>query len=88
VLSNRTLGSCTGCFQCWLKTPGLCVIDDDGRLLAGKFIQSDLVVLLTPVTFGVIYGNNDIRDSERFSFIITKQVFYGHFSVLSGAIQV
>jgi len=53
VLSNRTLGSCTGCFQCWLKTPGLCVIDDDGRLLAGKFIQSDLVVLLTPVTFGV-----------------------------------
>lgn len=52
VLRDKTLGHCRGCFQCWLKTPGICVIDDDNRELSAKFIQSDLVIMLTPVTFG------------------------------------
>jgi multimeric flavodoxin WrbA len=30
----------------------MCVIDDDGRKVAKKIIQSDLLVFLTPVTFG------------------------------------
>jgi multimeric flavodoxin WrbA len=52
VLRDKTLGQCRGCFQCWLKTPGICVIDDDNRELSAKYIGSDLTVLLTPVTFG------------------------------------
>ncbi len=43
---------CQGCFECWLKTPGTCKTDDAGRDIAAAFIRSDLVVLLTPVTFG------------------------------------
>jgi multimeric flavodoxin WrbA len=52
ALRDKTLGHCRGCFQCWLKTPGVCIIDDDNRELSRKFIQSDLTIFLTPVAFG------------------------------------
>jgi hypothetical protein len=52
ALRNLEIRHCLGCFGCWMKTPGVCVIDDTGRDVARAFIQSDLVVLLTPVTFG------------------------------------
>lgn len=52
VLRDEKIGSCTGCFGCWLRTPGICLIDDDGRKVAEKVIPSDLLVYLTPVTFG------------------------------------
>jgi len=51
-LRNMHIASCTGCFGCWVKTPGMCVIDDDGRETTRKAIQSNLLVWLTPVTFG------------------------------------
>lgn len=35
-----------------MKTPGICLFADDGREVARKAIQSHLLVLLTPVTFG------------------------------------
>jgi multimeric flavodoxin WrbA len=53
VLRDKTIGNCNGCFQCWLKTPGICVIDDDNREISRKFIECDQVIMLTPVTFGV-----------------------------------
>lgn len=51
-LRNKRIAGCTGCFGCWVKTPGICVIDDDGREIAKKVAQADLVVYLTPVMFG------------------------------------
>jgi multimeric flavodoxin WrbA len=35
-----------------VKTPGTCLIDDDGRAVAEAVARSHLVVFLTPVTFG------------------------------------
>ena len=51
-LGGKKISSCTGCFGCWLRTPGICLIDDDGRKVTEKAIQSNLLVYLTPVTFG------------------------------------
>ena len=51
-LHDLQIADCTGCFHCWIKTPGVCVIDDDGRDIAMKLIQNDLVVYLTRVIFG------------------------------------
>jgi len=51
-LRNMHIANCIGCFGCWVKTPGTCVIDDYGRETTRKAIQSDLLVWLTPVTFG------------------------------------
>jgi multimeric flavodoxin WrbA len=52
TLRDVTVADCTGCFRCWLKTPGECVIDDDGRANAAAFIASDLAVCVTPISFG------------------------------------
>lgn len=52
ILRNTAIANCLGCFGCWVKTPGTCVIPDAGREVAATMIRSDLVVLLTPVTFG------------------------------------
>jgi multimeric flavodoxin WrbA len=52
VLRERRLTPCAGDFSCWIRTPGLCVIDDDNRAIAAAIVTSDLLVYLTPVTFG------------------------------------
>lgn len=52
TLRDEKLAYCLGCFECWTKTPGLCRIDDAGREVAASIIGSDLVIYLTPITFG------------------------------------
>lgn len=51
-LAEAEIKHCQGCFSCWLITPGECVIQDTGNDIARKYINSDTVILLTPVTFG------------------------------------
>ncbi len=52
ALREKTIAPCLGCFGCWVKTPGECVIDDDGRQVARAVARCDLLVYFTPVTFG------------------------------------
>jgi hypothetical protein len=52
VLRELTIAPCMGCFGCWIKTPGECVLDDAGRDIARRIVQSGLVVYLTPIQFG------------------------------------
>jgi len=52
ILRDLKIHHCLGCFDCWVRTPGLCTIDDDARPISQAMIQSDLVVLLSPVSFG------------------------------------
>ena len=51
-LRDIEMKPCTGCFGCWIKTPGICVIKDNAHDVTRKMIQADLMVILTPVTFG------------------------------------
>jgi multimeric flavodoxin WrbA len=51
-LYETEIAGCLGCFGCWIKTPGICVIDDAGRDVAKSVVRSDLVIMVTPVTFG------------------------------------
>ncbi len=51
-LRDIEMKPCTGCFGCWIRTPGICVIKDDAHDVTRKMIQADLLVILTPVTFG------------------------------------
>ena len=51
-LQEKDIKPCLGCFKCWVQTPGICVIDDYGRETAKKMIQSDILVYLTPITYG------------------------------------
>ena len=52
LLREQTIGNCAGDFFCWVRSPGMCKTNDDNRLIAAKVMQSDLLIYLTPVTFG------------------------------------
>ena len=53
IPSCDELEPCTGCFGCWLRTPGQCVITkDDANGIASKLINSDAVVLVSEIVFG------------------------------------
>ena len=57
ILHQIEVAPCGGCFGCWLQTPGRCLMpgaDKQGPIddVARAFVQSDLVVYFTPVTFG------------------------------------
>lgn len=52
TLRDEKVAYCLGCFECWTKSPGICRIDDAGRTVVASIIAGDLVVYLTPVTFG------------------------------------
>lgn len=51
-LADRQIASCTGCFGCWVKTPGICVIDDECRGITRLIASANRLVFLTPVVFG------------------------------------
>jgi multimeric flavodoxin WrbA len=51
-LAEMRIGPCVGCFNCWLKTPGQCAIQDDGPVVARAIANCDVLVFLSPVTFG------------------------------------
>src|SRR6266498_2309731 len=52
ILRDQKIGNCAGDFFCWVRNPGMCNINDDNRIIAEKIIHSDLLIYLTPVTFG------------------------------------
>ena len=52
TLREMDLKGCSGCFGCWLKTPGECVKHDDGEQLCRAVINSDLVLFAAPMVMG------------------------------------
>jgi multimeric flavodoxin WrbA len=52
LLNKVEIRSCIGCFKCWDTTPGICIQKDEAQDIVQKIIQSDLVIFLTPLTFG------------------------------------
>jgi multimeric flavodoxin WrbA len=52
ILHDEEIKPCLGCFKCWVQTPGICIIDDYGREVAKKMIQSDVLVYITPINYG------------------------------------
>ena len=52
-LRELKLAHCIGCFGCWLETPGICRYHEaDGCAILQEVIQSDTMILFTPVSFG------------------------------------
>jgi multimeric flavodoxin WrbA len=53
ALAGMNIKPCRGCFSCWARTPGRCVIaDDDQEAILAATAGSDLIIWLTPITFG------------------------------------
>jgi len=55
-LAKKKIGHCLGCFSCWIKTPGECVIKDDMKELLQKEIASDIIIFATPLYVDNVSG--------------------------------
>ena len=51
-LRELHLAGCSGCFGCWVKTPGACVKRDDSALICRTALGGDLLLLASPVLMG------------------------------------
>lgn len=76
-LREIKMGSCIGCFGCWLKTPGICLEPDAGRDIARAVVQSDTTLLFSPVTFGG-YSSEIKKIQERWLPILMPYVGVYH----------
>lgn len=53
-LRSLNINFCTGCWDCWVKTPGLCPIKDDMPLILSEIMKSDKVIFVSPVSMDFI----------------------------------
>ncbi len=56
LLAEKEINHCITCVKCWTKTPGRCALKDDMAGLLKIFMQSDLVVMATPVYIHNVTG--------------------------------
>lgn len=55
-LAEMNIHYCTGCWACWLKTPGKCVFRDDmDRILPG-IVEADLMIFAAPLLMGFVHS--------------------------------
>jgi putative NADPH-quinone reductase len=55
-LVEKNIHHCRGCYVCWIKTPGRCVIDDDMAGLLAKMAWADVIVFATPLYVDNVSG--------------------------------
>ena len=51
-LSQLHIANCVGCFGCWVKTPGKCVIRDDAVRAYPRIAESSRVLYVSRIQFG------------------------------------
>ena len=51
-LSKLKISNCVGCFGCWVKTPGKCVIRDDAVKVYPLIAQSSTVLYVSHIKYG------------------------------------
>lgn len=46
------LKSCLGCFNCWIKTPGQCIIKDDYTKIPKAVAHTNVFLIITKICYG------------------------------------
>lgn len=56
IIDSKSLDikHCIGCFECWTKTPGLCIQKDEMPEILQTIMNSDLTVYISDVKVGFI----------------------------------
>ena len=76
--ANPIVKPCMGCFGCWIKTPGRCVINDRCSNIPSYIAKCDEMILISPVLFGCY--------SESIKAVIDRSIPYvlPYFRVVGG----
>lgn len=53
-LRDRSLKGCTGCWSCWVKTPGRCIHRDAMDEILPSIISADLLLFAAPLSMGFV----------------------------------
>jgi multimeric flavodoxin WrbA len=80
-LRELSIAPCTGCFGCWTRTPGECVVEDVARDVLRSYLRSDIVAYVTPVTFGG-YSSELKKMLDRFVPVLDPR-----FTVVGGEVH-
>ena len=56
-VGTDNLTFCMGCFGCWIKKPGECVINDLMAQINESSMNSNVVIYLSPIIFGQFSAN-------------------------------
>ena len=51
-LRDLNINFCTGCWNCWLKTPGICSLKDDQEKILKYIPHVDHILFLSPIILG------------------------------------
>ena len=51
-LREIDISYCTGCWDCWVRTPGECIVKDGSHTICREYINSDFVLFASPVIMG------------------------------------
>ena len=72
---------CVGCFECWTKTPGLCMQTDEMPKILQTIMNSDLTVYISDVKAGFI--------SSELKKVVDKTIplIHPYFDILHGEIH-
>lgn len=52
ISDNGTIKRCVGCFGCWVKTPGQCVLADDYQKMGELLGSAEELVIISHCSFG------------------------------------
>ena len=64
-VSSSKIAGCKGCFCCWNKTPGKCVIDDDMQYVIESEVWADVIIWSFPLYyFNVPGGLKNLIDRQ------------------------
>ena len=55
-ISNSNIAGCKGCFCCWSKTPGKCIIKDDMQYVIESELWADVIVWSFPLYYFSVPG--------------------------------
>lgn len=56
-VSSLNIGPCKGCFSCWKKTPGKCIIQDDMPMVIEKQLEANVIIWSFPLYYFNVPGS-------------------------------
>jgi hypothetical protein len=56
-LAEMNIHYCTGCWSCWVKTPGRCMFRDDMEPIYPKIVAADLLIYAAPLVMGFVHSS-------------------------------